>query len=681
MYFKLALKNVRKSFKDFLIYFLTLAFSVCLFYTFNSFQAQQAVMEMSQTQLEIIEMLTMLMTILSVFVAIVLAFLILYANNFLIKRRKKELGIYTLLGMPKRKISKILVYETFVIGLTSLVIGMLLGLLLSQILTAVSASLFDVTLNYRFVFSPSATIVTLLAFGGIFLLTMLFNTFVLNRYKLIDLIHADRKNDELKIKKVWVSIIVFIISLVCLGGAYYFSMKDAFTAFMNLLPIIIAGSVGTVLFFLSLAGFLLTVIKSSKKVYFKNLNCFILRQINSNINSNFISMSIVCIMLLLSIGALSTGLSLNSTINLALRNSTPYDITYTAFQYNQYANEKPVNMPDNTGELLANLPIDKSLIKSEFLTKKYKSDVNFKDPAIMDCLSDNYKSMIYEEGDVSIPVFSLSSYNQELKARDYDTIKLSDNEVYLFSNSEMLADGVQSILDAKPTIQLFGHDLKISNDDYMAIPIGTTTSVNTETLALVVKDEFIPEDTQVLNYYWSANHVDSISDAAFAEELRNALFQINESLPEEQFLQTIDFFYPTKDEVYINSKGLSVVFTYIGIYLGIVFMIASAVILALQQLSQASDNKKRYMILTKIGTDKRMMNRSILMQIAIYFMLPLLLALVHSYVGIHVVNVMVMSFGKTDIMMSSLTTAGVIIAIYGSYFLVTYMGYKNIIKS
>ena len=221
MYFKLALRNVKKSFKDFLVYFLTLTFSVCLFYTFNSFQSQQAVMKLNESQLMIVDQLTLLMRLVSIFVAVVLAFLILYANNFLIRRRKKELGLYTMLECQEGKISRVLVYETLTIGIISLLSGMVLGLIVSQVLTAVTANLFAVPLDYHFVFSPSATIMTVFSFSMIFFITMIFNTMVLNRYKLIDLLNADRRNDELKIKKVWMSLLLFLISIACLGWAYH----------------------------------------------------------------------------------------------------------------------------------------------------------------------------------------------------------------------------------------------------------------------------------------------------------------------------------------------------------------------------------------------------------------------------------------------------------------------------
>lgn len=679
MYFKLAMKNVKKSFKDFLIYFLTLAFSVCLFYTFNSFQAQQAVLEMNQMQMELIEMLGELMTLLSVFVAFVLAFLILYANNFLIKRRKKELGLYTLLGMPKGKISKILVYETFLIGFISLIIGMVLGTLLSQFLTIVNANLFDVPLHYTFVFSMPSFVITLCAFGGIFLITMLFNTVVLNRYKLIDLLTADRKNDELTIKKVGVSLLIFLTSLIFLGGAYYTSMHLGFEAFLYIVPICIAGIIGTILFFLSLAGFMLTVVKANKRIYLKNLNAFVLRQINSNINTNFISMSIVCIMLLLSIGALSTGLSLNQTINKTIAISSPYDYTMMVEFQKTYTRDGSITTPSNADDLIKQIDVDSSHIKSSNYAYTYLADIGYEHPAFIDNVDKTYKEQLRYYSDAPIQVTPLSTFNKELRVRGLEPITLNNKQVYLYSNTEMVRDAIEDILAAKPTIPLYGHELQVSNDDYEGIIIGTSNYVNMNVVALVVDDSLIPNNAPKLGFYWNVNVNDSITDNAFSDIVATQINSINEALPENTFIQPTGT-NCTKSYVYENSKGLSVVMTYIGIYLGSVFLIASAVILALQQLSLASDNKKRYRILHQIGVEKRMMNRSILLQIAIYFILPLALAIAHSYVGIHVVNQMVINFGKSDIMLSSIITAGIIIVVYGSYFLVTYFGYKNIIK-
>lgn len=680
MYFKLALRNVKKSYKDFLIYFLTLTFSVCLFYTFNSFQSQQAVMKLNSSQSLIVEQLSMLMSFVSVFVAVVLAFLILYANGFLIRRRKKELGLYTMLGMPRGKISQILVYETLAIGIISLVSGMLLGLLLSQVLTAVTANLFSVPLDYHFVFSPFATFITLVSFSLIFFITIVFNTLVLNRYKLIDLLNADKRNDDLKIKKIWLSILLFIASIACLGWAYYTALHNGINAFTSLGPIILAGSIGTLLFFLSLAGFLLTVVKSSKRIYFKNLNCFILRQIHSNINTNFISMSIVCIMLLLSIGSLSTGLSLNNTMNKAIKNNTPFDYTVKA-EYGYYQNGSIINDEDlNLQNCIERLQLDnETYIQSQSYLTTYFSGVYTDNEVFTSAIRDESMRQLMIDNAEEIKTVPLSAYNQIRERLGYSPIKLKENEIYLYTTTEVVSSSIKDILHTRPTLNIFNRKVQVVNDSYDSISLGTNESINGSFMILVVNDAIIPKNAKISEIYWNVDLKEGITEEQFAKHFHEKMQIQLEQHPEENVFPS--YMQATKQDVYDVNKGMSVVFTYIGIYLGTVFMIASAVILALQQLSQANDNKKRYLILSKIGTEPKMINRSILLQIAIYFLMPLGLAIVHSFVGIRMVNMLVVFFGKGDILMSSLFTAGILLIVYSSYFLVTYAGYKNILKS
>ncbi|HBG0675734.1 ABC transporter permease, partial [Clostridioides difficile] len=194
MYSKIAIKNVRKSFKDYSIYFLTLTLAICIFYSFNSIESQKALMEMNASTKSHVEMLKNMISYMSVFVSVILCSLILYANNFLVKKRNKELGIYMTLGMEKVKISKILVFETIIVGIVSLVSGLILGLLVSQGLSILLLKLFEFNMSeYNFVISISSIIKTIVYFGIMFLLVMIFNTYIISKYKIIDLLTIGRK--------------------------------------------------------------------------------------------------------------------------------------------------------------------------------------------------------------------------------------------------------------------------------------------------------------------------------------------------------------------------------------------------------------------------------------------------------------------------------------------------------
>lgn len=667
MYFRLAMRNVKKSFKDYLIYFLTLAFSVCLFYSFNSFQDQQALLELSTTQSDIIKSLNILMQFISVIVAITLAFLIKYANSFLIKRRKKEFGLYTLLGMPKGQITRMLIYETFIVGMVSLFVGIIAGIMASQCLTVVTANLFDVVLNYEFVYSSQATLITIVAFGVIFLLIMFFNSISLNRFKLIDLLTADRKNETLKVKNIYVSVILFLVACGLLGFAYYRAYIGGMQALSEILIIAPCGIIGTILFFMSLSGFLLKFVQCSKSLYYKRLNMFVLRQVNASINSNFMSMSIVCIMLLFSIGALATGANLNKTINSTIALSTVYDYTYADFfEGNDISNIK------------TDLTIDTSRIKDDFFVREYVSDTPtnyfqsyFKESSSFANVDMN--SGQYVQGYEVLP---LSSLNRLRADKDLEPITLAPSQAYMFTSIDQMSSIVKDILSDKPQIPLFGGSVQIVNDTYDVINLGTQVNTGTFIFGVVINDNEIPSDAKLYSTFWNVNVNEEADIQPFTTQINGTIEKLREQNPEAMYRT---FNSNSRIDVYENSKGVSVIMTYVGIYLGIIFLIASAVILALQQLSQASDSRQRYVILNKIGAEKRMIGHSVLLQLCIYFFMPLLLGIVHSIFGIHVVNQLVMAFGIGDLFGASMITGAIILSVYGAYFLITYYGYKRII--
>ncbi|MGO0915815.1 FtsX-like permease family protein, partial [Clostridioides difficile] len=331
MYSKIAIKNVRKSFKDYSIYFLTLTLAICIFYSFNSIESQKALMEMNASTKSHVEMLKNMISYMSVFVSVILCSLILYANNFLVKKRNKELGIYMTLGMEKVKISKILVFETIIVGIVSLVSGLILGLLVSQGLSILLLKLFEFNMSeYNFVISISSIIKTIVYFGIMFLLVMIFNTYIISKYKIIDLLTIGRKTEDIKFKSPFVYTITFILCIISLIIAYSMVLKVGLNPKNpKFIMSIVLGVIGTILFFYSLAGFALYIVKKNKNIYFKGLNIFVVKQINSKINTNFISISIICLMLFLTIGILSTGFGFKSALNAGLKGATPFDASAT----------------------------------------------------------------------------------------------------------------------------------------------------------------------------------------------------------------------------------------------------------------------------------------------------------------------------------------------------------------
>ncbi|GCD12390.1 FtsX-like permease family protein [Clostridium tagluense] len=646
MYSKIAASNVKKSFKDYAIYFLTLTLAVCIFYSFNSMGSQKALIQMKS-----VSKIMKVMSYVSVFISIILGGLILYANNFLIKKRKKELGIYMTLGMGKRKISIILVMETFLVGVISLISGLILGIGASQGLSTFALKLFDVPVNeYKFAVSTGAIGKTVLYFGIMFLLVMIFNVFVISKYKIIDLLIAGKKNQDVKFKNSTIYLIAFILCVGSLGVAYKSILKVGLNILDPMVLISIAlGILGTVLFFFSLSGLILYVVKKNKKVYFKGLNIFVVKQINSKVNTNFISMSLICLMLFFTIASLSMGIGFKTVMDAGIKKSMPFDasisVTNKDVSYNIEDVLNKINFKISKNE--------KSVAHNEYVTGMKASEFlttgDFKE---------DYVKFV-----------KLSDYNKILKFKNEKEVNLTKDEVLILSNTDKFMKPInKKIINNNNRINIKGKEYLIKNPKAIEENL-QTAYFTTSFFIIVINDEF-------LSGYKISNSVINVNYLDENREKYNKKYQKREDYGKGGFILGI-----SKDGVYSENMVNTNVLIFTVIYLGIVFLITSMAVLALQQLSEASDSIERYKALRRLGANEKMIDKTIFVQTLIYFSLPVSLALIHSVVGIKVTSDLLNSLQKTNINSSALVAALIFIVIYAGYFYTTYVGYKNIVKS
>lgn len=667
MYSKIAINNVKKRFKDYTIYFLTIAFAVCIFYSFNSIESQKALLDMNKNQAEYMSLVTTLISYVSVFVSFILGGLILYANNFLIKKRKKELGIYMTLGMSKRKISKILLSETLIVGVLSLIAGLLLGLVVSQGLSLFTAKLFDVGMTeFKFIISSSAILKTVLYFALIFGVLMIFNTRIIAKYKLIDMLTAARKSEDIKIKNPIISSIIFISGIIILGTAYYLVTKSGLNPDkLGFKLSIVFGIIGTAGFFYGIAGFLLGVIQRSKNIYLKKLNIFVTRQISSKVNTNFVSMTVISLMLFITIVLLSTGLSFKSALEKGI--VVPFDASVKLFtdEENKYKSMedvfKAINYDFNgkepifiNGYIIDG--IDANMILKDYAVGEFKKSL------------DNGKHR-WEY----IDTIKISDYNKIRSLYGEEQLSINDNEILVTSNFTEAKDSVKNFIKNSPQVSIAGKEYKVANKEYLNEAVYNSELAD-NVLTIIVPDDF--KDMTLNAAYMNMNYKNP-NDPAEEEDM-NSLF---DSFRRYDEIYDLPMIRATKSQVYEASKGLTTMILYIGLYLGVVFLISSAAVLALQQLSEASDSSDRYKALKKIGATEKMINKTIFTQTAIYFAMPLILAIVSSIVGISVVNKFIALYGKPNIGPTALLTLGILVIVYGGYFYVTYAGYKSIVKN
>ena len=695
MLFKLSFRNMKKSFKDYAIYFLTLVLGVAIFYMFNSIDSQQAMIEVSQSTREMIQLLIQMLGMVSVFIAIVLGFLIVYANNFLINRRKREFGIYMSLGMGRRQISGIILLETILIGILSLAVGLFIGIFASQFMSILVAKLFEADMSeFTFVFSKDACIKTCIYFAVMYIAVIIFNTLTISRYKLINLLTAVKKNEKVKLKNPIISILIFIASSVLLGYAYYLVTGGVYELRTGeqLLKPIIMGVIGTVGIFWSLSGFILRLIQTRKSVYLKGTNMFVLRQLNNKINTNIVSMTVICLMLFMTISALSSSLSIQSALDSQLEKFTPVDVNLykTAYLPESYVSSYSGKTIYNTEEQIEDSrhPVSYTLETNGYDMNNLKDIVEIPIYAIPEW---TMKTSLGDYSEKAMQQFSMLAYDTPetvIKISDYNKVAaLYGNEQYSLNDDEyMVLCDFEQMMNIRDEALKQDSDIEISGKTYHAkykeckdgFVLMSTSNMNAG--IILVPDSFEIKEEYTEQYFLAANYNAETEEEKI--ELNNVLAgEVDSELFDNLSEKEINLEGMTKISLTEASKGLSTIIIFIAIYLGIVFLIASSAILALKQLTESSDNKQRYTILRKIGCDEKMINQALFRQIFIFFMMPLTLAIVHSIFGIKFILSILAALASPDELLPSIIVTAVIIgAIYGLYFLATYFGSKNIIK-
>lgn len=683
MLFKLSIKNITKSIKDYAIYFFTLVLGVAIFYVFNAIDSQTVMLNVSSSTSEIIRLMTTILGGVSVFVSFILGFLIIYASRFLIKRRNKEFGIYLTLGMSKRKISLILFFETLIIGVISLGVGLALGIVLSQLMSILVANMFEADLTkFQFTFSSSAALKTLLYFSIMYLIVMIFNTIIVNKCKLIDLLHGNKKSEKVKLKNPIICTIVFIIAVIALSYAYYL-VTDGFgtSPLMNtisgiLIPIAL-GCISTFLIFWSLSGLILKIVMHLKKYYYKGLNSFTIRQISSKINTTVFSMTIICLMLFFTICIFSSALSIKNSLSGNLKDLAPVDIQFSKLQ--QLSDEEEESFSKDIIEdynttakdTLQRLDVYKYLKEVVDINIYRLEEITLKDSFgdQIEQIGKDYPLLAYQDKETLI---KLSDYNRLAKLYNKKELTLKDNEYVIIANYKMMADirNISLKNNTKLTINSKNYYPKYQEcqDGFIELS-GSATNTGVK----ILPDNALEGIHPYKNILAANYQADTKEEKENVEDIVSTI--INNHFNKDTLLS-----YNTKIDIYESSIGLGAMVTFVGLYLGIIFLISSAAILALKELSESTDNKERFNMLRKIGTDDKMINKALFNQIAVFFLFPLLLAIIHSIFGIEFANYILKTMGTESLLSSIILTAVFLVVIYGGYFLVTYYCSKTIIK-
>lgn len=721
---KLAWGNVRRAGRDYLVYLLTLTLGVTVFYAFNTISMQVDIAGIDEEGLA--QVMGSMLGDLTYFLAGVMAFLMVYANNFIMKRRKKEFGLYQVLGMGRGRVATIMALETVIVSVVAFVAGIVLGVGLSQLMTFFTASLFKTQIaNFHFFFSVHAFNLTLACMLVMFVLTLLLNLRAVRRTKLIELMGAERRNESIKTRNPWIAIAIFAVGVVLVGVAYYRLLRDGFplTATdsklqeaMNQFGITTAMvTVGTFALFWGLSGMLIKLLQSLRSVYWRGLNMFTVRQLSAKVNTVCFSMGVIAMILFLAITSVTCGMSIANVMNENLERYTPADMSQTYIYYTpetlDYYKEY-VNPSEADRMVLADSAVDlysawhgdpwhgdrkgKSADNNDETGKK----VSIADVAGEHVQIDSYLSYPLGGSDPSVTpsemcktmgeklprafggsnadtmglfVTPASQYNKLRQMMGEEPVSIGLDQYLLTCDmGGDLGDLYTKYMAGGHTLTLGGHELKPATDksdkDTAAI---ANSAISSNPGTVVVADELLsqlnlqPYSSSLLVNYKQGMDATEADESIKYTVLDNLLVDGKEPGSWGIFI--------TRSEMYTQAAQMNGLISYLAIYIGFVLVVACAAILSIQQLSNVADGSRSYRVLAQIGCDDCQIRHSVMAQQAVFFLFPLAVGLAHSFVALKVIIELVSTFGNMSIGGTVGLACAIFLAAYGGYFLVTYL--------
>ena len=722
---KLAWGNVRRAGRDYLVYLLTLTLGVTVFYAFNTISMQVDIAGIDEEGLA--QVMGSMLGYLTYFLAGVMAFLMVYANNFIMKRRKKEFGLYQVLGMGRGRVATIMALETVIVSVVAFVAGIVLGVGLSQLMTFFTASLFKTQIaNFHFFFSVHAFNLTLACMLVMFVLTLLLNLRAVRRTKLIELMGAERRNESIKTRNPWIAIAIFAVGVVLVGVAYYRLLRDGFplTATdsklqeaMNQFGITTAMvTVGTFALFWGLSGMLIKLLQSLRGVYWRGLNMFIVRQLAAKVNTVCFSMGVIAMILFLAITSVTCGMSIASVMNENLERYAPADMSQTYVYYTpdtldyykEYVNPSEADrmvLADTTVDLYpAWHGKDKSADNNDETGKK----VNIADVAGEHVQIDSYLSYPFGGSSPSVSagemcktmgeklpkafggskpdaiglfVTPASQYNKLRQMMGEEPVSIGRDQYLLTCDmGGELIDLYTKYMAGGHALTLGGHTLKPATDksdeDTAAI---ANSAMGSNPGTVVVADELLsqlnlqPYSSSLLVNYKQGMDTTEVDESIEYTVLDNLLVDGKEPGSWGIFI--------TRSEMYAQAAQMNGLISYLAIYIGFVLVVACAAILSIQQLSNVADGSRSYRVLAQIGCDDRQIRHSVMAQQAVFFLFPLAVGLAHSFVALKVIIELVSIFGNMSIGGTVGLTCAIFLAAYGGYFLVTYLMSTGMVRA
>lgn len=636
--FSIARKNIRKNFTNYFLYISSMIFSIIIYFTFVSLKYDQTILETTESSNKISSVFNGASVVLMIFVAI----FIWYSNSFFIKKRKREVGLYSLLGVRKKQIGRMLFYENFLMGMIALLVGIVLGSILSTFFVAILMKVMGYEAIGNFAISPQAIVNTIIVFTIITVITSIHGYRLIYRFKLIELFKAEQEGEAAPKS----SLIIAIMSLLFIGVGYWLALQDIFVSevwrkmgfLFTLLTILVTVIVGTYLLFSTVTVSFFKLLRKNKHHFWNGINVISTSQLLYRIKGNARTLTIIAVLSATTLTAVGASYSLYYNNRSNAQVSAPNSMMFIATDQNVAKQVEERIAHDKDHQIIYHMTVPTMMMDVDITNLGSNNLPDVMEYSIIDHQTFNELAKVQKR-------------NESLSLKGQEAVVLEAGYSESFS---------PKYIGASVSLNVNEKSGPITFQQVKAYNVLNPASAG---MTIVISDELFSE---------LADGTSLISMEVFKvnneDDAKTLTSEIETMLPREAHFSS---FYSNYAQG-LESTGLLI---FIGGFLGLVFLAATGSMIYFKQLTEATIDKDRYTILYKIGVNKKEVKKSISKQILFIFSLPLLAGITHSIVAL----MMLSKLMGTNLVIPVIICISVYAWIYIAYYFLTVRNYYKII--
>lgn len=658
---KLAIRNVKRSLKDYIIYITTVIMAFSLIFAFNFVSFSEEINEMSELMVN----LKYAVIFVSIIIVFVIAWLINYTMRFMFEKRSKEFGTYMILGIEKKQINHLFLLENIILGLIAFIISFFIGILLGNVFSAIVMNLFEMPYKISLKITLLPVLLSALYFILIYAFTLFRSSRRMKKMKIHDLLYLEKKNEEKIWKKKKFRNILFII-FVIMGVVglwlcdYFFKIMQPNTMIHLLISIILLIiSIYGITF--TLGDFILNFINKRKKIKYSKDNLFVVK--NFEAKSKTIGMSLGTLSLLITLNLICMNLSfvMKDAFENNIDQQAPYDILVEGIYSD--VEESWTGKEDNREKawqyinyIHQNYEIEDELHYQILTNQSHQVSKHIKDIG---------SNGLYDYD----TYLKVSDYNKLLEMLGVEPIDLKNNE-YFVTGDKTVEEGLKAIKEANENITINDKVLSLKDTTIKNFRLGWSTG---NSFIIVVPDDVI-ENMQIVTELYVFNTKNETTEEDYAKLEKIGFYEIEDS-------GYITQYFPLTIRGYMEAanKSAMTIFSFSLLYISFIFITVVGTILSIQTLSDSNKNKYQHKLLEKLGVEKKDIHKTIRKQITANFLFPVIYPIIIAVVTSFSINRIfyAVTSASMNYLVTIFITIGIFLVIYGIYYIATYMTFKN----